>query len=71
MPTGWVEGRVIVSYQGHTYQTQLKSPWGMYFRSEIEARAAAVHSAAEEKILGFKGFEFRPWMAKLDSRLVQ
>lgn len=43
-----------------TYHTQEKSPCGTYLSKEIEALAAAVDSAADEKILGFKGLELSP-----------
>lgn len=39
------------------------SPWGQNWSREMEARAAAVQSAADEKILGFSGFVLSPWMA--------
>jgi hypothetical protein len=35
------------------------------------ALADDTQSAADEKTLGFSGREFKPWMAKFDSRLVQ
>jgi hypothetical protein len=54
-----------------TYQTQEKSPCGMYLSRDIDALAADVHSAAEEKMRGFSGLAFSPWIAKSDSRLLQ
>ena len=54
-----------------TYQTQEKSPCGMYLIRLIDALAAATQSAADENTLGFKGLALSPLVAKFESRLVQ
>lgn len=46
-----------------TYQTQAKSPCGIYLMRCIEALAADTHNAAEEKTRGFRGLALSPWIA--------
>ena len=46
-----------------TYQTQAKSPCGMYLIRLMDALAAETHSTADKNTLGFNGLAFRPWIA--------